>query len=202
MDIICKDTDCFVEGSWCYPYIVMVPINTIVSAVILQQMFGWQIWVCYAGIALLLALQIVVNKINALVYHKHMQRTDARLELLRNVIDGIRQIKVRCLESYFVERIREKRNEEISVFMTYCNIRIVSGSLYFNSGIILSTVLFLMVDRNMLELGKVFSTLSLLAYIFNFSILFSNYAVEALMSLNIFFSRVESSISKPFEQVS
>jgi hypothetical protein len=131
-----------------------------------------------------------------------MQRTDARLELLRNVIDGIRQIKVRCLESYFVERIREKRNEEISVFMTYCNIRIVSGSLYFNSGIILSTVLFLMVDRNMLELGKVFSTLSLLAYIFNFSILFSNYAVEALMSLNIFFSRVESSISKPFEQVS
>ena len=98
---------------------------------------------------------------------------------------------MRCLEQFFHTEVRKKREEEISVFSTYCNIKIISGSLYFNSGIILSTILFLMVDRNTLELGKVFSTLALLGYISNFSILFSNYAVEALMSLNIFFKRMD-----------
>lgn len=57
-----------------------------------------------------------------------------------------------------------------------------------------------MVDRNLLALGKVFSTLSLLGYIFNFSILFSNYAIEALQCLNIFFDRMEMAITKPFEE--
>ena len=55
-------------------------------------------------------------------------------------------------------------------------------------------MLFMLVDPNLLALGKVFSTLALLGYIFNFSILFSNYAIEALNSLGIFFTRVDSEI--------
>jgi hypothetical protein len=54
-------------------------------------------------------------------------------------------------------------------------------------------------DAEALELGKVFSTLSLLGYIFNFSVLYSNYAVEALFQLNVFFERIELAITKPYE---
>lgn len=91
------------------------------------------------------------------------------------------------------------REKEVSMYSRYCDIRIITSSLYFNSGIILSTILFLMVDKNLLELGKVFSTLSLLGYIFNFSILFSNFAIEALASLDIFYKRVEKAITIPYE---
>lgn len=57
-----------------------------------------------------------------------------------------------------------------------------------------------MVDKNLLALGKVFSTLALLGYIFNFSILFSNYAIEALNALSIFFTRVDESIMRQYEE--
>ena len=51
-----------------------------------------------------------------------------------------------------------------------------------------------------MELGKVFSTLALLGYIFNFSILYSNYAIEAIYSLKVFTKRVHESIDLTFEK--
>jgi hypothetical protein len=60
----------------------------------------------------------------------------------------------------------------------------------------ISAFVFLLADKDSLELGKVFSTLALLGYIFNFSILYSNYAIEALYSLNVFQDRVENAITK------
>jgi hypothetical protein len=47
-----------------------------------------------------------------------------------------------------------------------------------------------------LELGKVFSTLALLGYIFNFSIVYSNYAIEAVYSLRVFNQRVTEVITR------
>jgi hypothetical protein len=126
--------------------------------------------------------------------------TDDRIEYIRCIINGIRQIKVRCLEPFFETSSKQKRDREISSWSTYCDIRIICSAVYFNSGVILSTILFLMVDRNLLNLGKVFSTLALLGYIFNFSILFSNYAIEALNSIQIFLKRIDESIAKPFEE--
>ena len=76
----------------------------------------------------------------------------------------------------------------------------VCSAIYFNAGVILSGVLFMIVDADALELGKVFSTLSLLGYIFNFSVLYSNYAVEALFQLNVFYERIETVITKPYEE--
>lgn len=46
-------------------------------------------------------------------------------------------------------------------------------------------MIFLFANKEELELGKVFSTLALLGYVFNFSILYSNYAIEALYSLQV-----------------
>lgn len=37
-NILTKDIDAFVNGSWQFPYLVVVPINTLISIVILQSM--------------------------------------------------------------------------------------------------------------------------------------------------------------------
>lgn len=116
------------------------------------------------------------------------------------MLKGIRQIKVRCLESLFVSKIEQIRRSELSAFGKYCDIRLICSAIYFNSGVILSTLLFLLVDKETLDLGKVFSTLTLLGYIFNFSVLFSNYAIEALNSLQIFLKRIDEAITTPFEE--
>ena len=46
----------FVEGSWMFPYIVMVPLNTILSGMLLYYMFGSTIVVCYLGMIALVVI--------------------------------------------------------------------------------------------------------------------------------------------------
>ena len=58
-------------------------------------------------------------------------------------------------------------------------------------------MVFLLADKQTLELGKVFSTLALLGYIFNFSILYSNFAIESLYTLSVFNKRIEQVITGP-----
>ena len=126
--------------------------------------------------------------------------SDERIQYLTNVMQGIRQIKVRCLQQFFVTKIEGKRRSELGAYGKYCDIKNICSAIYFNSGVILSTLLFLLVDRSLLDLGKVFSTLSMLGYIFNFSVNFSNLAIEALNAIQVFQDRIDEAITKPFEE--
>ena len=45
-----------------------------------------------------------------------------------------------------------------------------------------------------------FSTLALLGYIFNFSVYYSNWAIEALNSCIVFMKRVDEAITAPYEE--
>ena len=65
MNILTKDLEVFVDGSWAYPYLIMVPVNTLISAALLYSMFGPVVVVCYLGMLGLLALQICSNKVLA-----------------------------------------------------------------------------------------------------------------------------------------
>jgi ATP-binding cassette subfamily C (CFTR/MRP) protein 4 len=95
-----------------------------------------------------------------------------------------------------VQRVDEARERELSAFSRYCNIKNICAAIYFNAGIIISALVFLLVDKSTLDLGKVFSTLALLGYIFNFSILYSNYAIESLFAMSVFNRRVEEIVTQ------
>lgn len=99
---------------------------------------------------------------------------------------GIRQIKCRVQEHIFAEKIGVVRAQELESFTSYVNIKNICGAIYANAGVLISSLIFLFADSSLLELGKVFSTLALLGYIFNFSIVYSNYAVEAVYQLKVF----------------
>ena len=79
-------------------------------------------------------------------------------------------IKTKCIEKIFAGKCEKLRSEEISNLENFCLINFACKAIYVNSGVILSSILFLTVDRTSLELGKVMSTLSLLGYIFGYSI--------------------------------
>lgn len=79
----------------------------------------------------------------------------------------------------------------MAIFSKYVIIKQICSALYFNAGVIISSLIFIFADPATLELGKVFSTIALLGYVFNFSVLYSNYAIEALYSLIVFNKRVD-----------
>lgn len=80
-------------------------------------------------------------------------------------------------------------------------IRVTCSAIYSNSGVILSSILFLTVDRASLDLGKVMSTLGLLVYIFSFSIEYSNNAIEGLNKIFVMQKRIMEAVTKPFEEL-
>jgi hypothetical protein len=80
------------------------------------------------------------------------------------------------------------------------NIKVICGAIYTNAGILISSLIFIFTDKSQLELGKVFTTLALLGYIFNFSILYSNYAIEAVYSIKVFNKRIREVIDSSFEK--
>jgi len=77
------------------------------------------------------------------------------------------------------------------IYGRYVNVKQICSALYFNAGVIISSLIFIFADPETLELGKVFSTIALLGYVFNFSVLYSNYAIEALYTIIVFNKRVE-----------
>ncbi len=64
-------------------------------------MFGPIALVCYLGMFLLVALQVYSNKILAGLQSNTLAFSDTRIEYLTNLIQGIRYIKVRCLEKFY-----------------------------------------------------------------------------------------------------
>jgi hypothetical protein len=56
VNILTKDIETFVSGSWQFPYLVVVPLNTLISILILYGMFGYVILFSYLAMIGLLAL--------------------------------------------------------------------------------------------------------------------------------------------------
>ena len=56
INILTKDIEVFENGSWAFPYLIVVPINMLVSGIILGHMYGWVTILCYVVMAMLLAL--------------------------------------------------------------------------------------------------------------------------------------------------
>ena len=62
INILTKDIEVFTNGSWQFPYLIVVPVNTIASAIILVNMYGPIVILCYIMMAGLLILQYFSNK--------------------------------------------------------------------------------------------------------------------------------------------
>ena len=155
--------------------------------------------VCYVAMALLLVLQYYSNMYLAYLQMDFLTIADSRVEFITQLIKGIRTIKCRLLEPLYALRISEIRRKELKSFSLYCDIKNVLSAVYFNAGILISALVFLLVSKDSLELGKVFSTLALLGYIFNFSICYSNYAIEALYTMSVFNQRIENVLTGPLQ---
>jgi len=87
----------------------------------------------------------------------------------------------------------------MGIYSKYVNIKQICSALYFNAGVIISSVIFMFADPDTLELGKVFSTIALLGYVFNFSVLYSNYALEALYTIVVFNKRIDKIVLRAQE---
>ena len=76
-----------------------------------------------------------------------MKLSDSRIELLGQIIKGIRTIKCRILEPLYAQKIDDIRSEELKHFSRYCDIKNGCGAIYYNAGVIISAAVFLLADK-------------------------------------------------------
>lgn len=74
-----KDMVVFDDGSWQFPYLLTVPFNSLLSALILYSMYGYVILYCFLAMGLLLILQLVANNHLAKLLSKNFEFTDHRI---------------------------------------------------------------------------------------------------------------------------
>jgi hypothetical protein len=82
VNILTKDIEIFVTGSWQFPYLLTVPINTALSAAFLFSMFGTIVVVCYVAMGLLLLMQYYTNACIARLQYAALTTADKRIQLL------------------------------------------------------------------------------------------------------------------------
>ncbi|CDW76184.1 multidrug resistance-associated protein 4 isoform x3 [Stylonychia lemnae] len=166
----------------------------------LLSVFGLIILFCYLIMMILLAIQYFSNKKLSQLQYDLQKQSDNRIQYLSQVLNGIKWIKLNLLEKVFIQKINKTREQELRVYSSYINLKNLCSSIYQNAGVIISSLIFLLADKQTLELGKVFSTLALVGYIFNFSVLYSNYAIEAIYSLKVFDKRITDVIESSFHK--
>lgn len=68
----------------------------------------------------------------------------------------------------------------------------ICSSIYFNAGTLISCLIFLFTDKQKLELGKALATIALLGYVFNFSVIYSDFALEACYMIVVLTRRIDT----------
>ena len=76
-------------------------------------LFGVSFVVIMAGIAILCYLSSLILKTAVVNYNRWAQKTDSRLQLLKNVLKNINFIKIGALENTFFMKMVQKRKEEM-----------------------------------------------------------------------------------------
>lgn len=117
INLISKDLEPIDQCSQLVPFLFTAPVELVVFCILLSVLIGWE---SVMGIVYMLVCTLLRCGIGR-VYKKLRQHTvffmDHRLRLLREILSGIRAIKINAWEGVFKRLIKDVRR---LVFNTLC----------------------------------------------------------------------------------
>ncbi|KAJ6551726.1 multidrug resistance-associated ABC transporter [Mycena capillaripes] len=94
--------------------VVLVPTQIIGSIVFLYEVLGWSAFVGMGTLVALFPLPGYVAKLQSSVQEKALAKTDARVQVVSETMNILRMIKMFGWEKQTMEKIAEKRKEELT----------------------------------------------------------------------------------------
>ena len=91
------------------PYIISVPIQIIVVALVLWWLVSWKAVMCVVYTVITIIYQIAMSQYLQHFRFKIMTLNDVRVRLLSDMISGIRVLKASAWEWFFQEQIESTR---------------------------------------------------------------------------------------------
>ena len=94
------------------------PMQVGVATVAMYQILGWPALVGMASLLLATPFVLVLAKLISALMGRQMKIKDQRLQILNEIIGGMKVLKVFAWEPAFMDRVLEKREEETAVLKT------------------------------------------------------------------------------------
>ncbi|KAH9918376.1 P-loop containing nucleoside triphosphate hydrolase protein [Epithele typhae] len=142
---------------------VQSPFQIVLCMVFLHQILGWSAWVGLATMILTLPIPGYITKYLRTTQREKMRRTDGRVQLVTEMMNVIRMIKLFGWESRILSQIREKRDEELLSIRKSKLLSVINNMYnYFVPILIMLTTFFTytVIMKQTLTAAKVFSSMS------------------------------------------
>lgn len=94
--------------------VVLVPIHVVGSVVFLYQVLGWSAFVGLGVMVALFPLPGYVARLQSKVQETALEKTDARVQIVSELVNVVRMIKMFGWEKEMDAKIAEKRTEELT----------------------------------------------------------------------------------------
>ncbi|KAJ3309499.1 hypothetical protein HDV04_005991 [Boothiomyces sp. JEL0838] len=98
---------------------IVSPVNVVVSVILLGQKLYYAVWGGAGCLFAILILQIAAIGFLVTYQKGFLSIGDRRLKALREMLYGIKIIKFRALEKFFIDRISKIRDEQVAVLKKY-----------------------------------------------------------------------------------
>lgn len=99
--------------------LIVGPIQLVVCAVLLGNLIGYAIWGSLSTLFAVLGLLTVGIRFMAQYQREFLQIGDKRLKFIREILYGIKVIKLRSLEDYFYKAVSDIREKQLQVLKKY-----------------------------------------------------------------------------------
>ncbi|XP_076312443.1 ATP-binding cassette sub-family C member 4-like [Tachypleus tridentatus] len=131
VNLLSNDVNRFDQSTVFLPFLVVGPLQTIIAMTVLWQHLGPA---CLAGLSVILLyipFQSTMGKLFSELRMKAASITDERIHLMKEIVSGMRVIKMHIWEKHFADLIESSRRKEICKIQSTSILRAVNMSLYF-----------------------------------------------------------------------
>ena len=102
-------------------FLATTTLNIPLALALGYSLFGFNFIVIIVGICLLSYINALIMEKSVPIYNRWTQKTDSRLQLLKNVLSNIKFIKIGALENTFFMKLVQKRKEELMQRVYFLN---------------------------------------------------------------------------------
>ncbi|KAG4076847.1 hypothetical protein HA402_006557, partial [Bradysia odoriphaga] len=195
INLLTNDANRFDRGTPYLPYLIVAPLQIVSATGVLWIYLGPSCLALPILLLLLVPFQSWVGKMFGKFRDAAAKKTDNRIRIINEAINGIQMIKMCAYENVFFKKVIRARKAELQVISKTWMFDALNKSIFDVASklmIMLTLLLYILVPNSVVDVATVFITLTLANYVRNAITNFLPMAVTSLFELRVSINRIET----------
>ncbi|XP_037042894.1 multidrug resistance-associated protein 4-like [Bradysia coprophila] len=195
INLLTNDANRFDRGIPFLPYLIVAPLQIVSTTGVLWIYLGPSCLALPILLLLLVPFQSWVGKMFGKFRDAAAKKTDNRIRIINEAINGIQMIKMCAYENVYFKKVIRARKAELQVISRTWMFDALNKSIFDVASklmIMFTLVLYILVPNSVVDATTVFITLTLANYVRNAITNFLPMAVTSLFELRVSINRIET----------